>query len=60
MVKRKAEVKKENNERWLLTYSDLITLLMVFFVVMFAISKADSRKFAKFSASMQRALLGEN
>jgi len=58
MKKRAKAEKKDNNERWLLTYSDLITLLMVFFVVMFAISKADERKFAMFSASMQRALLG--
>jgi chemotaxis protein MotB len=30
--------KAPNHERWLLTYSDMITLLMVFFVVMYAMS----------------------
>lgn len=28
--KRQEEPEKDNGERWLLTYSDLITLLMVF------------------------------
>lgn len=44
-----------NHERWLITYADLITLLMVFFVVMFAMSRADVAKFAKLQASLQRA-----
>lgn len=35
----------ENEERWLLTYSDMITLLMVLFIIMFAISQVDQRKF---------------
>src|ERR671936_1344049 len=35
-----------NHERWLLTYADMITLLMVLFIVMFAISQVDQRKFA--------------
>lgn len=27
-----------SSERWLLTYSDMITLLMIFFIIMYAIS----------------------
>lgn len=45
----------ENAERWLLTYADLITLLMVFFVVMFAMSRADPAKFSKLSVALQQA-----
>jgi chemotaxis protein MotB len=45
-----------SNERWLLTYSDLITLLMVFFVVMFAMSSADQKKFNALKSSLQTAL----
>lgn len=52
MQKRHGHEEHENDERWLLTYADLITLLMVFFVVMYAISKADSAKFSAVSASM--------
>ncbi|MCL5961054.1 MAG: OmpA family protein [Chloroflexi bacterium] len=49
------EAKHENSERWLLTYSDLITLLLVFFVVMYSVSKADEKKFSRLSASLQKA-----
>ena len=47
--------KKENSDRWLLTYSDLITLLLAFFVIMYGISSADAKKFTKFSAAMKKA-----
>jgi chemotaxis protein MotB len=39
------EAEKENKERWLLTYADLITLLLAFFVIMFAMSNLDKEKF---------------
>src|SRR6266850_554636 len=45
----------ENAERWLLTYADLITLLMVFFVVLYSMSQADSEKFKRISAALQQA-----
>ncbi|WP_312029624.1 flagellar motor protein MotB [Paenibacillus sedimenti] len=35
-----------NHERWLITYADLITLLLVFFIIMYAMSKIDSQKYA--------------
>ena len=34
-----------NHERWLLTYADMITLLMVLFIVLFAMSTVDQKKF---------------
>ncbi|MEN3359068.1 MAG: chemotaxis protein MotB [Mycobacteriales bacterium] len=40
------EEEHENSERWLLTYADMITLLMVLFIVLFAISAVDQKKFA--------------
>lgn len=50
----------ENHERWLITYADLITLLMVFFVVMFAMSQIDQSKFDALSVSLNKALNPEN
>jgi chemotaxis protein MotB len=41
--------------RWLLTYADLITLLMVFFVVMYAMSNLDKKKYETMSASLRQA-----
>lgn len=45
-MKKKKAAKAENHERWLLTYADLITLLLVFFIVLYAGSQEDSKKFA--------------
>ena len=51
--KRKAEEHEEgpSSERWLLTYSDMITLLMVLFIVLFALGQTDIRKFNAFKDS---------
>jgi chemotaxis protein MotB len=35
----------DNHERWLVTYADMVTLLMVLFIVMFAMSQVDQKKF---------------
>src|SRR5919206_268154 len=45
----------ENAERWLLTYADLITLLMVFFVVLYSMSQSDSVKFHRISVALEQA-----
>ncbi len=54
-ISRPPKPKKENSERWLLTYSDLITLLLAFFVIMYGMSSADAVKFKKFSEAAKRA-----
>lgn len=53
MARKKKPEPPENAERWLLTYSDLITLLMAFFIVMYASSTADKAKMAKVAASIK-------
>lgn len=37
----------ENHERWLLTYSDMITLLLALFMILYSMSSIDAKKFAK-------------
>lgn len=49
------EVVKENRERWLLTYADLITLLLAFFVIMYAISNTDIVKYLNLRGSLADA-----
>ncbi|GCD89548.1 flagellar motor protein MotB [Nocardioides sp. LS1] len=39
------EEEHENHERWLVTYADMLTLLMVLFIVMFAMSSVDEKKY---------------
>lgn len=43
----------ENHERWLITYADLITLLLIFFVIMYAMSKIDQSKFDTLAQTLQ-------
>jgi chemotaxis protein MotB len=50
----------DNHERWLITYADLITLLMIFFVVMYAMSSIDKAKFDSLSVSLNKALHPSN
>ncbi len=44
--------------RWLLTYADLITLLMVFFVVLYSMSRVDAEKYRSLKDSLQRSMGG--
>jgi chemotaxis protein MotB len=53
-VRRLQAHRHENNERWLVSYADFITLLFAFFVVMFASSQGN--KASQVSASVRSAL----
>lgn len=46
----------ENHERWLITYADMITLLMAFFVMMYGLSILDLKKFNQFKAGVATQL----
>jgi len=43
---------EQNQERWLLTYADMITLLLVLFIVLFALSKINEAKYREFEESV--------
>ena len=47
-----------NHEAWAIPYGDLITLLLAFFVVMYAISSINEGKFRVLSDSLQAAFRG--
>lgn len=49
---------KENLDRWLLTYADLITLLLAFFVVMYSMSQIDAKKFGEVAEALHGVLKG--
>lgn len=53
-----AEAGHGNAERWLLTYADMITLLLVFFIVLYSFSKQDSAKYQALAVSLHAALSG--
>jgi chemotaxis protein MotB len=52
------EEEHENHERWLITYADMITLLMVLFVVLFSIGQVDLAKFQALKHSLANSLGG--
>jgi chemotaxis protein MotB len=45
--KKKKKAEEENAERWLLTYADMITLLVAFFMMMYSMSVINLEKFKK-------------
>ena len=49
----------ENEERWLLTYADMITLLLALFVVLFAISSVNVSKVKMLQQSLREAFSGK-
>lgn len=49
------EDKSENNERWLLTYSDLITLLLALFIIMYGMSTENASKVQAVSTALSDA-----
>lgn len=49
-----AEEIHENEERWLLTYSDMITLLLALFIVLFAISSINQKKFLALALGLKQ------
>src|SRR3954468_20215123 len=50
--KHEEEEHVEGQERWLLTYADMITLLMVLFIVLFSIGQLDLKKFEQLRAGL--------
>jgi chemotaxis protein MotB len=50
--KKHEEEEHENHERWLVSYADMVTLLMCLFIVLFAMSQVDKAKFAALSAGL--------
>ena len=48
-----------SQDRWLLTYADLITLLLIFFVIMYAMSKVDAAKFNQVVQMLTKSFGGQ-
>jgi chemotaxis protein MotB len=44
-----------SGERWLLTYADMITLLLALFIVLFALSTIDQKKYQEFKTGVVQA-----
>src|SRR5690348_3479505 len=56
--RKKKHEEHANHEAWAIPYGDLITLLLAFFVVMYAISSINEGKFRVLSDSLNAAFRG--
>jgi chemotaxis protein MotB len=54
-AKKHEEEEHENHERWLVSYADMVTLLLVTFVVLYAMSQVDKEKFAQLASGLSDA-----
>ncbi|WP_411343933.1 flagellar motor protein MotB [Paenibacillus sp. WLX1005] len=50
----------DHKDRWLITYADLITLLLIFFIVMYSVSQIDSGKYKVLTESLQLTFQSAN
>jgi chemotaxis protein MotB len=48
------------SDRWLVSYADMVTLLMAFFIVMYAMSQVDNAKYAAVKQSLNQVIGGGN
>ncbi|MDY6986674.1 MAG: OmpA family protein [Thermodesulfobacteriota bacterium] len=54
--KRSSKAQSEGGANWLCTFNDLMTLLMVFFVLLFTMGSVDTQKLKSFSGLLQAGL----
>jgi len=59
MARRKKEHHEEHaDERWLITYADVLTLMFVLFMVLFSISVVNTSKFEELKQTLKEAFSG--
>jgi chemotaxis protein MotB len=56
----KTEEPKPDLMRWLLTYADMITLLMLFFIILYSLSSLNQAKFTEMSEAFNSVFNGGN
>jgi chemotaxis protein MotB len=57
-AKKHEEEEHENHERWMVSYADMVTLLLVTFIVLYAMSQVDKTKFAALASGLSASLGG--
>ena len=57
MIKKAPE--KDKSERWLLTYADLMNLLLILFIILYSMSKTDVQKATAVAESIREGITGK-
>lgn len=60
MGRRKKQEESSGGASWLTTYSDLVTLLLCFFILLFSMAIVDKQKVEKVALSIRAAFLGDS
>jgi chemotaxis protein MotB len=53
--KKHEEEEHENHQRWMVSYADMMTLLLVLFILLYAMSQVDKQKFAQLASGLSEA-----
>ena len=56
MARKRLAEEPEDKDRWLISYADLMTSMFAFFVVLYAVSSVQEKKFLQMSSSLGNAL----
>src|SRR5512134_2502757 len=56
--KKHEEHEEHHDERWLVSYADFITLLMVLFVVLYSMGQVDIERYKQLASSLRAAFSG--
>src|SRR5690625_4820163 len=62
LMRRNKNREEENNKgapKWMVTFSDMMTLILVFFILLFSMSEVDAQKFRVLSESFQQRQIFE-
>src|SRR5690625_5192007 len=58
MKRRKTKrIRKSGAPKWMVTYSDMVTLILVFFILLFSMSQIDTIKFDAISESFRNRMI---
>ncbi|WP_096436164.1 flagellar motor protein MotS [Alteribacter populi] len=60
MIRRRKQTSDKGAPKWMVTFSDLMTLILVFFVLLFSMSVVDSEKFRAIAESFQDRAVFDN
>ena len=55
VLSRYFQVESDDNDRWMVSYADLVTLLLGFFIVMYSVSSLDGNKYQSISDALNQA-----
>ncbi|MDZ7835774.1 MAG: flagellar motor protein MotB [Alkalibacterium sp.] len=60
MVRKRKKANQAGSPAWMATYSDLMSLLLTFFILLFSMSVVSEERFREVAESLRMALIGSS